>query len=196
MTGIFLIAELTGGYELMIPLMVVSALSYSVVRRFEPVSIELKNIRKSQKTSGSEDIQILSRLAINRMIENDYDALSPYMTIREFLPVLQTSTHNTFPVVSLEGKFMGLVVFSNVKELVLQDSVRDKVTMFQIMSKPSGIIQHQDSVSDILEKFDRTSAFRLPVLEGERYIGFITKGTLLGEYRKEILKGSSEITPP
>jgi CIC family chloride channel protein len=91
---------------------------------------------------------------------------------------------------------MGLVVFSNVKELVLQDSVRDKVTMFQIMSKPSGIIQHQDSVSDILEKFDRTSAFRLPVLEGERYIGFITKGTLLGEYRKEILKGSSEITPP
>jgi CIC family chloride channel protein len=118
------------------------------------------------------------------------------MTIREFLPVLQTSTHNTFPVVSLEGKFMGLVVFSNVKELVLQDSVRDKVTMFQIMSKPSGIIQHQDSVSDILEKFDRTSAFRLPVLEGERYIGFITKGTLLGEYRKEILKGSSEITPP
>ena len=196
MTGIFLIAELTGGYELMIPLMVVSALSYSVVRRFEPVSIELKNIRKSQKTSGSEDIQILSRLAINRMIENDYDALSPYMTIREFLPVLQTSTHNTFPVVSLEGKFMGLVVFSKVKELVLQDSVRDKITMFQIMSKPAAIIQHQDSVSDILEKFDRTSAFRLPVLEGERYIGFITKGTLLGEYRKEILKGSSEITPP
>jgi CIC family chloride channel protein len=167
-----------------------------VVRRFEPVSIELKNIRKSQKTSGSEDIKILSRLAINRMIENDYETLPPHMTIREFLPVLQMSTHNTFPVVSLEGKFMGLVVFSKVKELVLQDSVRDKITMYQIMSKPAAIIHHQDSVSDILEKFDRTKAFRLPVLEGERYVGFITKGMLLGEYRKEILKGSSEITPP
>jgi CIC family chloride channel protein len=99
-------------------------------------------------------------------------------------------------VVSLEGNFVGLVVFSRVKELVLKDSVRDKVTMFQIMSKPAEIIHHQDSVSDILEKFERTRAYRLPVLEGDRYVGFITKGTLLSEYRKEILKGSTEITPP
>jgi len=191
MTGIFLIAELTGGYELMIPLMLVSALSYSVVRRFEPVSIELRHIRKAQKPVGADDLNILGRLTINRMIESDYNVIPSQMTVREFIPILQMSPHNTFPVVSVEDELLGIVVFSKVKELVLKESIGEPLKMFQIMSKPAAIIQVEDSIPTILDKFEQTKAFRLPVIEAGKYVGFISKSTLLSEYRKEIIIGNA-----
>jgi CIC family chloride channel protein len=187
MTGIFLIAELTGGYELMIPLMLVSALSYTVVRRFEPINIELKKIRTFGKEKESEDQKILSRLQINRMMETDYNPIPPEMSIEEFVKVLAVSSHNTFPVVGKEGEFLGIVVFSKVKELVLNPPKGEVLNMFQIMSKPKATIQVDENPKSIIEKFERTLSFRLPVLDGKRYLGFITKGILLGEYRKEIL---------
>jgi CIC family chloride channel protein len=187
MTGIFLIAELTGGYELMIPLMLVSALSYTVVRRFEPINIELKKIRTFGKEKESEDQKILSRLQINRMMETDYNPSPPEMSIEEFVKVLAVSSHNTFPVVGKEGEFLGIVVFSKVKELVLNPPKDEPLNMFQLMSKPKATIQVDENPKSIIEKFERTLSFRLPVLDGKRYLGFITKGILLGEYRKEIL---------
>jgi CIC family chloride channel protein len=187
MTGIFLIAELTGGYELMIPLMLVSATSYSVVRRFEPINIELRKIRIFGKRREQEDQKILSRLQINRMMETDYHPIPPEMSIEEFVKILAVSAHNTFPVVGNEGEFLGLVVFSKVKELVFNPPVGENLNMFQIMSKPKAIIQVDESPQSLIEKFERTMSFRLPVLDGKRYLGFITKGVLLGEYRKEIL---------
>ncbi len=187
MTGIFLIAELTGGYELMIPLMLVSATSYSVVRRFEPINIELRKIRIFGKRREQEDQKILSRLQINRMMETDYNPIPPEMSIEEFVKILAVSAHNTFPVVGNEGEFLGLVVFSKVKELVFNPPEGENLNMFQIMSKPKAIIQVDESPQSLIEKFERTMSFRLPVLDGKRYLGFITKGVLLGEYRKEIL---------
>lgn len=187
MTGIFLIAELTGGYELMIPLMLVSATSYSVVRRFEPINIELRKIKIFGKSREQEDQKILSRLQINRMMETDYDPIPPEMSIEEFVNVLAVSAHNTFPVVGNEGEFLGVVVFSKVKELVFNPPKGENLNMFQIMSKPKAIIQVDESPQSLIEKFERTMSFRLPVLDGKRYLGFITKGVLLGEYRKEIL---------
>ena len=187
MTGIFLIAELTGGYELMIPLMLVSALSYIVVRRFEPINIELKKIKTLTKTKEQEDQKILSRLKINRMMETDYNPLYPEMLLDQFIIILTHSTHNTFPVVGKEGEFLGVVVFSKVKELIFNPPEGEPLNMAQLMSKPKDTIQVDENPHSIIEKFERTLAFRLPVLDGKKYLGFITKGVLLGEYRKEIL---------
>jgi len=190
MTGIFLIAELTGGYDLMIPLMLVSAISYSVVRRFVPISIELRNIKSTIKAAGLDDYKILGRLKINPLIENDYNLLLPDLTIEAFIPVLQLSAHNTFPVVGGEGELLGLVVFSNVKELIFRKSGSEKITMFQIMTKPKAVIDIRDSFSEIIDKFERTQSYRLPVTEGQKFVGFITKSSLLSEYRKEVLSDS------
>jgi CIC family chloride channel protein len=192
MTGIFLIAELTGGYELMIPLMIVSALSYSVVRKFEPISIELKNIAAIRPAAGFEEKEILQRLTLHRLLETDYDPISPDMKLDAFIPVLRDSAHNTFPVVSAEGRLLGLVVFSKVKELIFRAGGLEKMTVFQVMSKPKSVILDTDSIPAIVEKFERSQAFRLPVCIGDRYAGFITKGTLLGEYRKEIVHSYRE----
>jgi CIC family chloride channel protein len=194
MTGIFLIAELTGGYELMIPLMLVSALSYSVVKRFEPVSIELRNIKSTQKLASDDEPRVLNQLKINRMIETDYDLVRPYMTIREFIPILERSQHNTFPVVDLEGNFLGLVIFSKVKELIFRESEKDRLTMFQIMSKPKDVILIEETSQTIIDKFEKTQSFRLPVLNGKQYVGFITKGMLLSEYRKQIIENYKPIS--
>ena len=192
MTGIFLIAELTGGYELMIPLMLVSAISYSVVRKFEPVSLELKNIVNLRQSAGFEEKEILERLTLHRLLETDYDPISPDMKLDAFIPVLRDSAHNTFPVVSADGRFLGLVVFSKVKELILRAGGLEKMTVFQVMSKPKSVVLDTDSISVIVEKFERSQAFRLPVCIGDRYAGFITKGTLLGEYRREIVHSYRE----
>jgi CIC family chloride channel protein len=192
MTGIFLIAELTGGYELMIPLMLVSALSYSVVKRFQPISLELQDISFSNRGKKKEDQAILDRLDIRRMLETDYDIVPPDMNIQKFIPILQVSAHNTFPVVGKDGELLGLVIFSKVKELLFQTSTLEKQTMFQIMSKPVAVINSEDEIPEIVEKFERTRAFRLPVLVQGKYAGFITKGGLLSEYRREFLTGTQK----
>jgi CIC family chloride channel protein len=171
----------------MIPLMLVSALSYSVVRRFEPISLELKKIGRKVKAQERKDSLVLNKLRTSRMIETDYDSLLPDMTITDFIPILETSIHNTFPVVDREGNFLGIVVFSKIKELLFRARGKDKITMLQIMSKPKALIQVDESPQEIISRFESTLAYRLPVLEGKKYLGFMTKGTLLSEYRKEFL---------
>jgi CIC family chloride channel protein len=186
MSAIFLIAELTQGYELMIPLMLVSALSYSVAVRFGPG----KKVRSGPRRSH-EDRQVLEKLHIHRLMETDYDALHPVMNIRDFIPVLERSAHNTFPVLGSSGELLGIVAFSKVKDWVFRSEYAGIITMGKLMKPPLAVILlESDSSASILEKFDQTRAFRLPVVgEGNRYLGFITKGGLLSEYRKEMLSG-------
>jgi CIC family chloride channel protein len=126
------------------------------------------------------------------MLETDYDIVPPDMNIQKFIPILQVSAHNTFPVVGKDGELLGLVIFSKVKELLFQTSTLEKQTMFQIMSKPVAVINSEDEIPEIVEKFERTRAFRLPVLVQGKYAGFITKGGLLSEYRREFLTGTQK----
>jgi CIC family chloride channel protein len=183
MSAIFLIAELTHGYELMIPLMLVSALSYSVAVRFSP--------RKTHKTAPRPDAdqEVLQVLHIHRLMETDYDAVSPDMSLTEFIPVLERSAHNTFPVVGKQGELVGIITFTKVKEWIFRQEYAGSINISKLMKTPAEyIFLETDSSANILEKFDRTKAYRLPVVGNQkRYLGFITKGTILSEYRKEIL---------
>ena len=188
MSAIFLIAELTRGYELMIPLMVVSALSYSVAVRFAPG----KGRKRAIPRRSDADRQVLEKLHIHRLMETDYDDLQPGMLIREFIPVLERSAHNTFPVLGPQGELLGIVAFSKVKDWVFRTEYNGIINMGKLMRAPAAIIQlESDSPASILEKFEQTKAFRLPVVNEEgKYLGFITKGAILSEYRKELLSGS------
>ena len=188
MTGIFLIAELTGGYDLMIPLMLVSALSYSIVRRFQPISMEFQRLKTFAKWKTSkEDSLILSKLEVNRMIDTDYDILDMDMNLGDFVKILETSRHNSFPVVDKSGKFKGIVAFRKVKEMTFKPELYDKVFISQILEPAKETIQVSEPFASIFDKFEKTFAYRLPVLNGENYLGFITKGTILSQYRSEII---------
>lgn len=183
MSAIFLIAELTNGYELMIPLMLVSALSYSVAVRFSPVKI------RKMAPRPDADQEVLQHLPVHRLMETDYDVLRPEMTIQEFIPVLERSAHNTFPVTSHSGELVGILAFSKVKDWVFRTEFAEKLSIGKLMQNPAErIFMETDSSEEIFEKFDRTRAFRLPVVgKNNQYMGFITKGALLSEYRKELL---------
>jgi CIC family chloride channel protein len=183
MSAIFLIAELTNGYELMIPLMLVSALSYSVAVRFSPVKI------RKMAPRPDADQEVLQHLPVHRLMETDYDVLTPEMTIQEFIPVLERSAHNTFPVTSHSGELVGILAFSKVKDWVFRTEFAEKLSIGKLMQNPAErIFMETDSSEEIFEKFDRTRAFRLPVVgKNNQYMGFITKGALLSEYRKELL---------
>jgi CIC family chloride channel protein len=183
MSAIFLIAELTQGYELMIPLMMVSAISYSVAVRFGPG----KTRKKPARPDADKDV--LQKLHIHRLLETDYDALVPEMTMKEFIPVLERSAHNTFPVVGKDGELLGIIAFGKVKDWIFRSEYGEIISIGKLMKPPvERIFLESDNSASILEKFDRTKAFRLPVVgSGNRYIGFITKGGILSEFRKELL---------
>jgi CIC family chloride channel protein len=186
MSAIFLIAELTQGYELMIPLMIVSALSYSVAVRFGPGRV---NKERNSPARSSEDRQLLEKLHIHRLMESDYDTLRPNMTIAEFIPVLERSAHNTFPVIGSDGELLGILAFSQAKDWIFRSEYAGIITMGKLMKPPKALIHMEsDGPASILDKFEQTKAFRLPVIdENKRYLGFITKGAILSEYRKEWL---------
>ena len=162
----------------MIPLMLVSALSYSVVRRFQPVSPEYRLSRPPSSGTAGAWLQ-----PAGRMMETDYDPLHPGMNLEEFTAILQTSPHNTFPVLDPHQNLLGILVFSKVKEPVLRRDPDLRVK--HLMSAPRETIAIDDSIPVILEKFDRTQAFRLPVVQDGRYLGFLTRAALLREFREE-----------
>ena len=171
----------------MIPLMVVSALSYSVAVRFSSAK------DRKAKPKPSADRRVLEKLHILRLLESDYDALNSSMSIQEFIPILERSVHNTFPVLDENGELVGILAFSKVKDWIFRKEYAEIMTIGKLMRSPAAIINaEEDSMSLILEKFDSTKAFRLPVVgEGNKYLGFITKGLILSEYRKEILSDFS-----
>lgn len=181
MTGIFLIAELTGGYELMIPLMLVSALSYSIVRRFVPVSPEVfakkSKEKKAEKSANS---------SIARLMESDYDAVLSGKSVEEFKHILKYSAHNTFPVVDQAGVLQGIIRFNHVKELLFSEKDLSHIPVERIMVKPQAVIDLQASMEDVLAKFDATLAYRLPVVQEGKYLGFITKSGLIRQLNGRI----------
>lgn len=185
MSAIFLIAELTQGYELMIPLMIVSAISYSIAVRFGPAKKNKE--RRPEKTS--QDRKVLEKLHIHRLLEIDYDTLRPNMTIAEFIPVLERSAHNTFPVLGSGGELVGILAFSQAKDWIFRSEYAGIITMGKLMKPPKALIHlESDEPASILDKFEQTKAYRLPVVDdNNRYLGFITKGAILSEYRKEWL---------
>jgi CIC family chloride channel protein len=165
--------------------MMVSAISYSVAVRFGPKKLRKKAVRPDA------DKEVLQKLHIHRLMETDYDALNPEMSMKEFIPILERSAHNTFPVLGKNGELLGIVAFSKIKDWVFRPEYAGLVSIGKLMRPPAErIYLESDDSAAILEKFDRTRAFRLPVVgSGNRYMGFITKGGILSEYRKELLTG-------
>lgn len=190
LTAIFLIAEITGGYELMIPLMIVSAISYTVVKYFEPYSMDMKKLaKKGEIFTSDKDKNILAALKTIKVIETEFQIVSPNATLGQLVEVVAHSRRNIFPVVENE-MLVGIILLDSIREIMFKHEMYDSVFVSQLMQKPPAIITTDEDMPSVMKKFDETDAWNLPVVEEGKYIGFISKSSIFTQYRETLVRSS------
>jgi len=188
LTGIFLIAEITGGYALMIPLMIVSAISITVTHFVEPLSMEGKKLSAMLKLPVDDrDKFLLSKLNLQELIEDAFSILKPTDTLNTLVKTIAISRRNLFPVVNEAQELVGVIHLDNVRNVIFNPDLYATLMVSDMMKPPAAVISTQDHLHDILKKFDETNEWNLPVTDGKIYKGFVSKSSILSRYRKEVL---------
>jgi len=191
LTAIFLIAEITGGYELFVPLMLVSAISFAITRYFISHSIyTLELAKRGELITHNKDKNVLMMLEIDKVIEQNFIALSPEMYLGEILhKAVAKSSRNNFPVVSENGEFLGVLLLDDIRGMMFDTKLYNKVQVRNLMhAPPACILYEKDSMEVIMQKFKDTHAWNLPVIKEGRYFGFISRSLLLTAYRRKLIQ--------
>ncbi|MBN8696693.1 MAG: chloride channel protein [Bacteroidetes bacterium] len=189
LTGIFLIAEITGGYELIIPLMLVSSISFVIVKYFQPESLDLKKLKeKGAIVSENKDKSILGKLQIRSMIETDFSPVHFKATLRDIVEIIKHSKRNIFPVVKKNGKLLGVIYLDHIRQEMFNAELYDRVTAKEVMRKASVTIDIHEDIFSIMKKFEESGQWNLPVVEDGIYIGYLSKSSILDKYRHELLE--------
>ncbi|MEE0521321.1 MAG: chloride channel protein [Bacteroidaceae bacterium] len=194
LTGIFLIAELTGGYDLFVPLMIVSVVSYLTINAFEPHSIyAMRLARRGQLLTHDKDNAILTVLNLESLLEKDYKPVTADMPLEKFVITISKSHRNIFPVVDGGDHFKGVVSLDSVRLYMFRPELYNQYTVESFMKEPPAILSSSDSLKVVAKKFEDTKAWNLPVVDNEkRYLGFVSRSGLFTSYRETLLKFSQE----
>ena len=194
LTGVFLIAELTGGYDLFLPLMIVAISSYLTIIVFEPHSIySMRLAQKGELLTHHKDKAVLTLLNADNIIERDFLTVTPDMTLGDMVKVIAQSKRNAFPVVNKEGVLLGVVLLDNIRNIMFRPELYDrfKVSKF-LVSAPAKIVLNTP-MEKVMRVFDDTKAWNLPVVdESGRYIGFMSKSKIFNSYREVLVDHFSE----
>ncbi|MEI6021046.1 MAG: chloride channel protein [Bacteroidota bacterium] len=190
LTGIFLIAEITGGYELIIPLMLVSSISYVIVTYFSPDSLDIKKLKaRGAVISEDKDKSTLRKINVRAMIETDFASIHFNANLRRMIEIVKQSKRNTFPVLNNHKKLLGIIQLDHIKEEMFNPDLYDKMVAKEIMRKPGVVIDVKEDIFMIMQKFDESGQWNLPVVDGDTYIGFLSKSSILDKYRHHLLQG-------
>ena len=187
LTAIFLIAEITGGYTLMIPLMIVSSISYAISKYFEAFSMDTKILGQSGKIfTDDRDHNILTTIRTSNLIETDFQKISPNDTLGNLVEIISKSTRNIFPVTDTENKLLGIIILDNIRDIMFKNEMYDKVTAKELMTNPPTTISPTQTMETVMKKFDETGAWNLPVIDNGQYVGFISKSSVFTSYRTKL----------
>ena len=188
LTGIFLIAELTGGYTLFMPLMITSIISFITIRIFEKHSVYTYQLaQKGDLFTHNKDENTLRMLNIDELIETNFTTIEFETTLGDMVKVIATSKRNIFPVVDpADSLFYGMVMLDDVRPLMFKTELYDTVKMKNLMTTPSEVVSLQDNVEDVAEKFRQNKLYNMVVLDKGKYIGFISRANLFSEYRRQL----------
>lgn len=189
LTGIFLIAEITGGYVLMIPLMLVSALAYVTISYFEPYSIYTKHlVERGDLVIANRDKMVLRRMDLSKLIEKDFKTVHPDAFLGDLIDQVKVSRRNIFPVVDSECGLVGVITLDDVRHIMFDPKKQCHVVVRTIMHIPKEVIQISDDMETVMGKFETSGKWNLPVVNGDEYIGFISKSSIFSVYRQSLKK--------
>ena len=186
LTGIFLIAELTGGYALFMPLMIVSVVAYLTIKAFEPHSIyAMRLAQRGELLTHHTDKAILTLMSMDSVIQHYDHVLYPDMTLGDVATQVSNSRNHVFPVVNRQMKFVGAVYLDDIRHVVFRTELYREFRVSQLMKQPQALLSVNDSMDVVVSVFDRTRAWTLPVVDDEgRFVGFIRKSAVLSAYRQ------------
>lgn len=188
LTALFLIAEITGGYNLLIPLMIVSSISYAISKHFEKFSLDAKKLASTGSIfTNDKDKNILTTISTSRIVETDFVKIFPMQTLGEFVKIISSSKRNIFPVVNEQDKLLGIIVLDNVKEVIFKNELYEKVLVKELMSMPPEVVAPYEPMENVMKKFDETGAWNLPVIDEGVYVGFISKSSIFSNYRNKLM---------
>lgn len=188
LTGIFLIVEITGGYDVILPLLLVSFLTHTLVKLFEKHSIyEYELIARGHLLRPRTDARILADISVNELLEKDLMRIHPEMLLKDVIPLIKRSRRNHFPVEDREtGDFKGMVSLDDIKEYMFTPELLNSIIVEEVMRRDLIEVSLKDNMTEILAKFDITHSWSLPVVENGKFLGLISRATILDHYRKEL----------
>ena len=187
LTAIFLIAEITNGYTLFIPLMIVSAMAYSTASYFEPYSIYTKRlIQRGELIRNNKDKQVLNLIDMDKLIERDLLTISPQASLKDLIRLVSNSKRNIFPVVDENGILRGIVTLDDIREIMFDPESQENTYVEDLMHSPPGEVHPNEDMDKVMKKFEITGAWNLPVIEKGKYKGFLSKSRIFSTYRNKI----------
>ncbi len=193
LTGIFLIAETTRGYELIVPLMLTTVISFLTVKMFEPNSIFTVQLAKTgELITHHKDKAVLTFMKLKSVIETDFQTIDVDATLGDLVKVISKSNRNIYPVVDEEGILNGIILMDNIREIMFEREMYDNTPVSSLMILPPAYILLQDTMKDVINKFESTDAWNLPVIDHAKYVGMVSKSKLFTAYRNLLLEISDE----
>lgn len=194
LTGIFLIAELTGGYDLFLPLMMVSVSAYLTIMIFEPHSIySMRLAQKGELLTHNKDKSVLTLMDIESVVETDFQKVHPEQDLGEMVKVISMAKRNMFPVVDARGVLLGIVILDDIRHIMFRQELYHRFTVGRFMVVPPTRINMDDSMEEVMRKFDKTKAWNLPVVDEDgKYKGFLSKSRILNTYRQTLVDFSED----
>ena len=193
LTGVFLIAELTGGYDLFLPLMIVSIVSYITILMFEPHSIySMRLAQKGKLLTHHKDKAVLTLLNADSIIERDFQTVTPDMSLGDMVKVISRSNRNMFPVVDERGVLLGIVLLDNIRNIIFRPELYNRFHVSKFMVSPPAKVIINTPMDQIMKTFDETKAWNLPVVDNTgRYMGFMSKSKIFNSYREVLVDNFS-----
>ncbi|WP_068472646.1 chloride channel protein [Saccharicrinis aurantiacus] len=193
LTAIFLIAEITHGYELFAPLMMTSVISYLTIMYFEPHSIYTKQLaRKGELLTHHKDKAVLTLMRLNKVLETDFLTVKSTDTLGEMVKTISKAKRNLFPVIGSKGQLKGIVLLDDIREIMFNHDRYDDTVVEDFMQVPPGFIEINESMDSVMKKFEETGAWNLPVIENNKYMGFVSKSKIFSVYRRVLIHFSDE----
>jgi len=194
LTAIFLVVEISGGYEVILPLILVSAVSTTLCHYLEPASYYLKElVERGHLLRPGTDARVLTDLSVSELLETDCICVKQDMVLRDFIRILKRSHRNHFPVEdSQTGQFLGMIHLDDLRPYLFDPALYDAVFLDQVMDRSVLTMNLDDDVSEVLRQMDVYNLFSLPVVSNGRYVGMVSKATILDKYRKELMVQSTQ----
>ncbi|MGF1566136.1 MAG: chloride channel protein [Flavobacteriales bacterium] len=193
LTSIFMIAEISGGYQLFVPLMFTSGIAYYTSRIFNKHTIYTAELaERGELITHNKDQAVLTLMNLQDEVERDFTTVSPDKSLRELVEVVKNGKRNVFPVLDFENRLMGIITLDDLRPIMFNTELYDEINAGSIMTLPPEIIRLTDRMDAVVKKFDESGAWNLPVVDDDaRYVGMVSKSRLFTAYRKVLVDVSN-----
>jgi CIC family chloride channel protein len=193
LTAIFLIAEITGGYGLFIPLIITASISFITIHYFEKYSIYTKRLAQDGNLiTHDKDKAILTLLKVDTVIETNFTPVDADASLGDLVKVIARSKRNIFPVIDKQYHFLGMIMLDDVRGVMFNKDDYTKIFVRDLMVQPSAFISLSDSMETVMDKFKPSGLWNLPVIEDDRYVGFVSRSNVFNIYRKKLIEFAEE----